>query len=281
MNRIWLVMFALLLATPVLAITDPWDGAYEVIPADTDLVSGGDDAIRSLKSSIRERMEVQHEWAAGAGETYMGFHREGSAWVLDSADCSGEGIDADQEVGRLCRENTDQSLWVADVGGGNWVQVTPSQSNVNSVLGNTFDGYVPTNAIILWDAIGGNGDEDCDGLTTAGECPCGYEVADEFEGLTIRGADITPSEANIPDLEGESCIEPGAMGTCTAQAGMYDDTLTEVQMPAHTHDMGQEAVSAGGVVVADTAPGGLLTESTGDDGPHYHPFRTVLFCRKN
>ena len=288
MGKVWVVFVILLLAMPAFGqVVDPWNAAFELDPADTDLISAGDDEIRRLKTAISERLEVQHEWAAGAGESYMGFHLEGSAWILSSNNCNGEGIDADQEEGQLCRQTTDNSIWQASAGGvGTWTQLTPSRSNVSGVLGATFDGYVPTNAIILWDAVGGDGDEDCNGGTTAGECPCGYTKAGEYDGLTIRGADEAAGDVNIPDAEGENCVGDGSGNDppCVTQAGRYADIITEVQMPAHTHDIDIEVDDDAKVGISTgiyPGPGPTVTNSTGDDDPHYHPFRTVLFCRKN
>lgn len=42
--------------------TTTWDGAYEAVPADTDLANTLGDVIRDLKRDIRERAEIDHDW---------------------------------------------------------------------------------------------------------------------------------------------------------------------------------------------------------------------------
>jgi hypothetical protein len=287
-RRVYIVLGVLVLLIAISAYSqtvNPWDAAYEADPADTDLVSQGDDEIRALKSGVRERGEVSQVWDEGAAGSVMGYHLEGTAFAdHDAADCSAIPLHADQEAGQLCHEIGDDSLWIAEAGGGSWVRVTPSHTNANGVLGNSADGYVPENAIILWDAVGGDGDENCDGVTTAGDCPCGYTKANEYDGLTIRGADEAAGDVNIPDAEGEDCEGDGSGNDppCVTQAGRYDDTITITQMPAHTHEY-TAANLDGGAVPAMVSPGaaGVASSSTGGGDDHYHPFRTVLFCRKN
>jgi len=76
----WLLA-ALVLAVPILlAVT--WDAAFEAIPANSETVSLGDDAIRNFKLEVRERTEEEHCWATpgtGCPVTDNGFHRTGSA----------------------------------------------------------------------------------------------------------------------------------------------------------------------------------------------------------
>jgi hypothetical protein len=203
-----------------------------------------------------------------------------TAWAIhDSADCSAEVIHADQEAGQLCHEVGDDSFWIADAGGGTWTQVHGGNTLANPI-------HVPQNAIILWDQA--TGDEACVGGAVAGDCPCGYVKADEFDGLTIRGADEAAGDANIPDTPAEDCEGDGSGNDppCVTQAGRYSDTITTVQMPGHTHNVPNSPNDAGN---EDALDGGQFasinrqvpTSSTGDDDPHYHPFRTVLFCRKS
>ena len=49
----------------------------EASPADVDQVSGGDDAIRSLKTAIRVGLDSEHVWPSAGGDA--GVHRIGSA----------------------------------------------------------------------------------------------------------------------------------------------------------------------------------------------------------
>lgn len=283
MRHIWLVILAMVFSMPAMAQVDPWDNNFEANPGDSDLVSDGDNQIRQLKHAIRERAEVQHEWAAGVGEAQMGFHLEGSAWALDEPDCSGVILTLNQEVGQLCRESTDQSLWVADAAGGGWEQVS---AGITPVITAGVLTPVPQHGIILWDQGALSGDEDCNTVADDG-CPCGWTEATEFQGLTIRGADSAAADLAIPDDDGDDCTGGGGAGGCDAAAGAtpgkYADLITETQLPDHSHDT--DVVSAGNGVLSalDSGPGVGVTDTTGTMGneAHYHPFRTVLFCRKN
>lgn len=121
---------------------------------------------------------------------------------------------------------------------------------------------LPAGAIILWDQ--------------SDECPTGYSAALEYAGLTIRGAGA--GEPGIPTLPGTEC--PGGAG-CDADA-RYDDVLDVDEMPSHTHDLDSVALFGAEAGVAFGIPSTpFSTSAAGGGQPHYHPFRTVLFCRKD
>jgi len=67
-------------------MVETWD---ENTPADTDLISGGDDIIRGLKAAIRERMDVEHVFTTGneatVGEHTAGFITEAKAYIAAAA----------------------------------------------------------------------------------------------------------------------------------------------------------------------------------------------------
>lgn len=244
-----------------------WDAAFEGEPLDTDSVGAGAEEIRTLKEGIRERMEVQHQFG-DAEDT--GFHKEGSAWAFYDADCAGEAPDADHEDGRLCVDTTDLSLWILD-------SVAAAYEAVNAV---------PQNAIILWTEV--TGDENCDGTPGAGECPCGYDEDEAFRSLTIRGADMGGLDGHIPDDPGETCDGVGDPAGCNAAGnvnGMYDDTIEILQMPLHDHtiDTYTYRSTPGTKIFVDNIAANWLAETTwavGGSDEHYHPFRTVMFCKK-
>jgi hypothetical protein len=53
-----------------------WDTTYESQPADTDNLSGGAEAIRYLKTNVRQRMNVDHQWDPTTTDpTEQGEHR--------------------------------------------------------------------------------------------------------------------------------------------------------------------------------------------------------------
>ena len=59
-----------------------WD---ETTPADTDLISNGDDEIRNFKKAIRERLDVEHVFTSGneanVGEHATGFITEAKGYI--------------------------------------------------------------------------------------------------------------------------------------------------------------------------------------------------------
>lgn len=275
MSKLIGIVIALALFWPAMALAQfvhTWDAAFEAIPLDTDNVADGNEAINNFKVAVSERLEEQHQFGETGVDAFdTGRHREGSAWALRSVDCEAQIIPADDEAGRLCVTNGDQDLFVA-VSGAAPGPPPPLWTRVVAL---------PQHAIILWDQQI-NGDENCDGVLGPNECPCGFEEDPDFRNLTIRGADMGNTHADIPNGPGESCEEPGGMGTCTADPGMYDDTLDIAQMPGHDHDvdLGSNAGAAFKAVRGTIDQADATTSSTGDDDPHYHPFRTVLFCRK-
>lgn len=51
-----------------------WDSAFAAVPAATDLVSGGDEAIRNLKTGIQERIAKDHYMTVGGTNDDHGEH---------------------------------------------------------------------------------------------------------------------------------------------------------------------------------------------------------------
>jgi len=82
MKRIFLVVAALLLALPMMGVVQTWDAAFELTPADGDLVSQGDDRIRDLKDTLAAEMETEHDFSTTCGACSgndTGRHHLGSA----------------------------------------------------------------------------------------------------------------------------------------------------------------------------------------------------------
>jgi hypothetical protein len=125
---------------------------------------------------------------------------------------------------------------------------------------------LPTGAIILWDA--------------SDTCPAGFAEATEFQGMLVRGA--ASAGSNIPHASDLPSSCPSGPG-CGASADAYDDVVQVNEMPSHTHPMPVQEWGAGDVLGegANYRPvTNLQTGARGGSQPHYHPFRTVLFCRK-
>lgn len=59
-----------------------WSTAFEAVPAGTASPALGDDAIRDLKTGIRERMEKEHKFDLSTGSSSLdGWHKQGTALV--------------------------------------------------------------------------------------------------------------------------------------------------------------------------------------------------------
>ena len=79
-------------------------------PSGTDLLSGGDDAIRQLKTDIRERMDNEHVWTA-TGDSTEGTHKiadftasthdhsnAANGGVLDHTDLTSIGVNTHAQI---------------------------------------------------------------------------------------------------------------------------------------------------------------------------------------
>lgn len=265
-----------------------WTAAFETNPANTDSVSQADDHMRQIKLELRDRIEAEHDFAElGNVTTDTGRHLEGSARVFRqnaaptidgfiTAACLGE---ADYDGNRGCDDgrlfvdadgpdNTgstsdDNTLYVS--------QDTDSDGDADS-WGAVVATSVPANAIILWD--------------TSNTCPLGYTEVTAFRGLMPRGADRAAADTGIPDNAGATCSGSTADSGCNAAGGFdnYDDDLSTDEMPSHNHDIGASTGTGGGTTVDIAGGSQNQSSTTGSEGGsenHYHPFRTVLFCRKS
>jgi hypothetical protein len=154
-----------------------------------------------------------------------------------------------------------------------------------------FASKIPENAIILWDQA--TGDEDCDGTPSAAEgdrCPCGYTEVTGLMGLTLRIADPNGDYAAIPDVPGNACDEQFGTGEgtgCSApKTGAYDDVTDPNEGPTHNHtfDVDNWGISGNGVGILtgdqDEGDNTTVIHNAGSDDPHYHPFYSVILCRK-
>lgn len=161
---------------------------------------------------------------------------------------------------------------------------------------------LPHGAMILWDQPTG-----CNG--GANLCPCGYDEAGEFRGRTIRGADLGGASSDLPSQPG---ISAGSVGAGATAPGEISDQLEPTHLPVHAHgggsnqgshthrfrtigatqylfDPGGNDLNNGSTHRFDTVTNANTTlhpdhnhtvNNAGSDGPHYHPFRSVLFCRR-
>ncbi|MEX2205209.1 MAG: hypothetical protein WEF50_03170 [Myxococcota bacterium] len=134
---------------------------------------------------------------------------------------------------------------------------------------------IPAGAIILWDQ--------------SNTCPTGFAEALEFRKVTIRGADTAPTPASvaIPDSAGTSCGPYSAFNGDPTACGAtnqfrYNDNMEIQELVSHSHTISHNTGTGSLMefVSAGVTPATISTNNTGGDEAHYHPFRTVLFCRK-
>jgi len=153
---------------------------------------------------------------------------------------------------------------------------------------NASGGSLPMGVIVLW--TDPQGDEDCDGNGAAGECPCGFTRDSAFDSLTIRGADAVGSSTDVPEEVGVVSDDQwggGASPECSGPADTYDDVISVGELAPHSHGLtdvsGTNTNGTGRLRSAtnDQPHVPVPTDVTGSGEPHYHPFRTVLFCRKS
>lgn len=251
--------------------------SFEEIPQDSENVSLGASRIRATKNEVRLRADVEHDWAtATAGNTDSGRLRSGAGRAFYQATAPTElsgPVDTSSspnknlDTGRLWVDSDDKTLWANTAAAG------ASFARVSAM---------PQYAIILWDQA--NGDVNCDGTPNAGECPCGYTEATEFRNLALRGADVAAGYSGIPDAPGTTCDNSygGTLGTgCGGAVDQYQDVQTSTTLAGHQHTYNAPSGATdagGGSGYGSTTL--ISTGSTGSSNAWYHPFRTVLFCRK-
>lgn len=171
-----------------------WD---ETSPADTDLVSSGDDAIRTLKTSIREVFDIDHKFESSGQDTDWGYHKK--LTLIEQA--SDPTAVADNII-----------LYAKEVGSKCELHCIDEDSNV----------------IQLTDSgefVGGMDDEVRMWYGTLATIPNGWALCD--------GSGGTPNMiAHFIRGINTAVTEPG-----TNTGGADSITLTSSHLPAHTHSI--------------------------------------------
>ena len=145
---------------------------------------------------------------------------------------------------------------------------TNDPSNFGHSAG-AIQGGLPSGSVILWD--------------NDNTCPNGFVRDDNFAGITVRGAAASAGNG-VPTEVGSTCS--GGLG-CDANL-RYNDVLEIDELPSHRHTYLDSTPNRVPKRRDGLQPGSQyqvseLSESTnvvGNDQPHYHPFKTFLFCRK-
>ena len=244
---------------------NPWDATFNTsVPNDATNISDIDLHIINAKESTQARMDVDHAFSSlnATTTTNTGRHLAGTANVFvvttDTA-CStitamtnpDNNASSALATGAVCIDVTDHEVCVYNSG---WQCNTPATANV------------PTGAVFMF----------------ATACPTGYtDISAAHTGNMLRVID-TAAVANIPNTEATACTATG--GECGAPTTAYSDTLTAVEMPAHTHTTPMSTTGSASPLNADR--GGAVTtdnvvgSSTGGGGPHYHPSSYFRLCQK-
>lgn len=275
-----------------------WNNAWETTPGDAGLLSDLDTNFFDFKGEVRKRLDAEHDFSTFSPDTNdTGRQLEGSARAFMTT-AAPANLGHNDFQGSPALDNG--RLWV-DSDGGGASSIDDNQLFVQDGAapakweGVNATGTIPLGMIMLWDRTdpgGGtlNGDENCDGVTAVGECPCGFLRAPEFDNLTIRGADVDAASADIPNIVGVDCDETyggGEDGECGAPAaGAYNEILEINELADHTHILeklntfsnGLDPAGWDSTAGADDATG--IVDNATINTEHYHPFRTVLFCRK-
>jgi hypothetical protein len=110
-----------------------WD---ETAPADGDVAGLGDDEIRSLKTSLRQGLESEHEWPSTGGSA--GTHLAGSARAYYGTESAVSSADVG---GRLMATSDTSRLF--GVGSTGTVLFGGATALLTSVRTETFPGWSP------------------------------------------------------------------------------------------------------------------------------------------
>jgi hypothetical protein len=117
------------------APTGTWDSTFETVPAGSDNLSVGDDAIRALKAAISTRFGREHHGLTSDTNSKHGWHKAGSAVAFYQVsaptakpEASGAVLDTD-DTGRLFHRSGDNVLLVWT--GSAWVGCTKEIARVS------------------------------------------------------------------------------------------------------------------------------------------------------
>lgn len=273
-----------------------WDNAFEATPAMSELASTTPARLQDIKGEVRTRLETELDFgdqnAVGLdtgrlqiGSSRIFIHATDCTVVVGIVEADFDG-NVDLDNGRLCWEADDADLYIFAGAttddpptGGAWVIM---------VDGATQTGVgVDSGMIVLREDGTACATGWTDVTTTSG-----------YEGVTVRGADLSVGIAGIPDTAGIDC--PGGAG-CSGTAEEYNDTIVVAEMPSHGHPWrdghavgsGHQGAAAGGLGRVSTptshaAFAGTVSSAdaeaiggTGGGGDNFHPLRTVRFCKKD
>jgi microcystin-dependent protein len=149
------------------------------------------------------------------------------------------------------------------------------QTQLNTIVNTTIPASTPVGTIVMYGGTAApTGWLLCNGQSTAS-----YTALAALVG------------ANVPDLMGRAPIGYGsgtgltARSTIGAKVGAEEVTLTEAQMPGHTHAYGFGGGTTGGAYITQASPSGTFANSTttgsGAAHPNMQPSTVVNFIIKH
>ncbi len=258
-----------------MAFAIAWSAGYEAIPADTENASLGASRIRDLKLALRERMEIDHEWEDDPGG---GMHKQVSFLAplgSDPSTVANRGYLYTKDVSakvELFWKDEDGNVLQLTTGG-----LSKGAKEIGEVWW-TSDDSVPAGSL--------SADGSAVSRTTYADLNALYSAA----GYPYGNGDGSTT-FNLPDLDGRSPIGEGTGDATNATAwtlgekgGDETHTLTESEMPSHTHSVpqgGDRSSSTGyRTSAAQDSRASQTTGSKGGDQPHnnMHPVLGLTAC---
>ena len=214
--------------------TVSWD---ETSPAGTDNINQGDNRIREMKTQIREFAEVDHNFQSSGQDAAMGRHKQ--VTLVEAADI-GTGATGVPILGAQTTDGAPELVYTDETD----TDVVITDDGALAVLG--AEGWRAGDMLI----------------SSSTSTPTGWtDVSTTYDDKFIRITNGTP-------------LTSGGSDTHDHGAATGSHTLTESEIPAHTHDV-QHAGATTGVGRASestsvASEGTYATNSTGGGGGHSH-----------
>lgn len=248
---------------------DSWD---ETVPAGNSVRSLGDDAIRSFKRAIRERVGTDINLKSNeSGDSNIGYHKqctfiETAALPSTATGITVLGAETHPVSGKpeLCHKDEDGTKCFITKDGkidgkyfGNLANIPDTAGNIPLAnLGNVV-GVVPVGGIIMWSG-------------TIANIPTNWALCNGSNGTP----DLRDRMVICAKQDESGSAKTNVTGSLTVSGGSATHTLTISEVPAHTHGLKVGFQGTGAAQAkADTGDGDTVvqtnsTESSGGGAAH-------------